>query len=314
MAVKNKAVIGIKNLDASLIFIRNLYRSKKITLNKADSIELNISARMVKKGNEFLISSSRTTNSKIFYKRKKIKKIKATWAKRELILENPFINSLSPVGFEAELGAIRDVQFSDKKKQYQRLIIPTKSRINFLSILEYKSYQTTSFHSKERIKVNFANFHLDIYLYKDEAKKTFLIVDCSIKISHDEFSDAAFASLVALGYVTGKLIQDEGVYLNYSTKEMNLPVCFKFMTLRPSNSSIFYPLESIPRRFGVKGRKGENLYKKMKPISGVEFSLLCQLVLKKTNLRVALLMMMEALKGSVFTVAAGMGCYPGNIN
>jgi hypothetical protein len=87
---------------------------------------------------------------------------------------------------------------------------------------------------------------------------------------------------------------------------MNDPIALKFSSFRPSINSIHYPVDSNPYGFKVKGKKGDRLYKKMKPISEIEFSKLCQQVYTKPDLRAALLLLMEVLKESIFTMAAGM--------
>jgi hypothetical protein len=301
-----KIVNQIKKIEASITFINKLNKSKKIVLKKANSIELNAPASMIKKNHEFLVSSLRIGEGDIFYPRKKIKTVEALWANRELVFEMLFVNRLTGVGFEVQVGIIRDKKFSDKNKQYQRLIIPCEKEISFFNIIEEKIYETKSFRNRGCVSTNFKNFSLDIYCYTELKDTLFLVIDCSSKISHNEFSDAAFASLVTLGYLTGKLVQNEGFYFTYPDIEMEVPAYFKFISLRPSINSIFHPVNSNPYSFGQKGKKGDALYKKLKPISTFEFSNLCQLVLQKHDLRAALLLMMEVLKGSIFTMATGM--------
>lgn len=111
---------------------------------------------------------------------------------------------------------------------------------------------------------------------------------------------------MTLGYLIGKLTQNEGVYFSYTKKKMDTPNALKFSSFRPSINSLHHPVNSNPYGFKVKGRKGDRLYKKMKPISEIEFSKLCQQVYSKTDLKAALLLLMEVLKESIFTMATDM--------
>jgi hypothetical protein len=304
--LKAREKAGLKHIDESLSILKSLNTDKKIQLIRADSHILNIHASLAKKGHEFTVVADRSVSTGVFYKRKRFKKITAKWAGAEFIMERIFTTNLFANGFEAEIGVIKSKNFSEKRKQYHRLIIPLKKKTSFFFILEDRTFETTTMHSRGCIRANFLNLYLDIFNYADKEKNNFLIIDCPLKVSHADFSDTAFACLVALGYLTGKLIQNEGVYFSYTKKEMIIPAALQFCSLRPSIDSLHHPVNSNPYGFNVKGRKGDKLYKKMKPVSELEFSKLCQQVYYKTDLRAALLLLMEVLKESIFTMAAGM--------
>lgn len=297
---------GLKHIEESLAILQGLNTDKEIHLLKADAYKLGLPANLVRKEHEFSVMAKRSISTSVFYKRKKFKKITAEWAGAEFIMERIFTTNLLPDGFEAEIGVVKSKEFSEKKKQYHRLIIPVKEKVSFFSIIEDRTFETPTLHSRGCVRANYENYLLDIFSYADKGKKDFLIIDCPTKISHDEFADAAFACLVTLGYLTGKLIQNEGVYFSYSKKEMGTPIALKFSSFRPSINSLHHPVNANPYGFKVKGRKGDLLYKKMKPISEIEFSKLCRLVYSKQDLRAALLLLMEVLKESIFTMATGM--------
>lgn len=257
MIVRKRENSGMKYLGNTLSLIGALYSDKEVLLHNADSIRLDIKASLTKKENEFLITSKQSVSVKSFYKRKSIKKISGSWANSEIIFERIFTNHTFHAGFEVEAGILKSKEFSDKRKQYQRLVIPCKEKINFFFKIQRRSFETETFRSTECLRANFEKCLLDIYCYNENNDPQFIIIDCPQKISYDEFSDRAFTCLVTLGYLTGTLIQEEGTYFTYSRKDMKVPNALKFMSLRPSISSIHYPVNANPNGFGVKGKKGK---------------------------------------------------------
>jgi hypothetical protein len=306
MNFKKRENSGLKHFDESISILKSLNTEKQIHLIKADSYELKLPGSVVKKEYEFTVTAKKSISSGVFCKRKRFKKIIAKWSNAEFVMERIFTTNSFRDGFEAEVGVIKSKEFSEKKKQYQRLIIPVKKKVSFFFIIEDRIFETPTLHSRGCVRANFENYYFDIFPYSDKEKNDFLIIDCPVKICHDEFGDAAFACLVTLGYLTGKLTQNEGVYFSYSKKEMITPIALKFSSFRPSISSIQHPVYSNPYGFKVRGIKGDRLNKKMNPISEIEFSKLCQQVFNKTDLRAALLLLMEVLRESIFTMAAGM--------
>ena len=306
MILQKREKSMLKQIEPALDIIRRLNINKEVLLIKSNALEFKLTADLIKKGHQFLITSKRGKITKEFNKSSEIKKILAIWDGVEFILERIFVTNLFLDGFQAEIGVIKSKEFSEKRKLYQRLVIPIKEKVSFFSILEGRRFETSTLHSKECVRSNLKGFHLDIFIYQDEMKSTFIFIDSSIKISHIEFSDAAFACLVTLGYLTGSLMQNEGVYFNYQTKEMNIPTAIKFTSFRPSTNSMYHPLSSNPYGFGVRGKIGDKLYKLMKPLSEEAFSKLCFKVYTNSDLRAVLLMMMEVFKGSIFTMAVGM--------
>ncbi len=306
MNFKKRENSGLKHFDESISILKSLNTEKEIHLIKADTYELKLPAILVKKEHEFVVTAKKSISNGVFNKRKKFKKVIGKWADSEFIMERMFINNTFRNGFEAEVGVIKSKGFSEKKKLYHRLIIPVKKKASFFFIIEDRTFETPTLHSRGCVRANFENYYLDIFPYSDKEKSDFLIIDCQVKIGHDEFGDAAFACLVTLGYLTGKLTQNEGVYFSYSKKEMIVPIAVMFSSFRPSINSIYHPVYSNPYSFKIRRREGDRLNKKIKPISEIEFSKLCQQVYSKSDLRAALLLLMEVLKESIFTMATGM--------
>lgn len=286
--------------------MKHLNEEKEIHLIKADTNELGFQAMLIRKNNEFAVSGTRSVLSEVFYKHKKIERLTAKWSDAEFIMEGVFTTNISLDRFEAQVSVIKSKEFSERKKLFHRLIIPVKKKISFFSIIQDTTFETPESHSRGCLRANFKSYNLDIFSYTSKEKTNFLVLDCSTKIGHSLFSEAAFACLVTLGYLTGKLVQNEGVYFTYSKQEMDTPISLMFSSFRPSINSLYYPVNANPYSFKLKGKKAESLHKKMKPLSEIEFSKLCQQVYNKHDLRASLLLLMEVLKGSIFTMATGM--------
>lgn len=306
MALIKNEVYQQKELDPAILIIKNLNRQRQIKVKKIDSVTVDFNATLEKKGSEFRFSSDKVISKLRFTKMKDFRKIIATWNGSDFVLGRIFSNNLLFGSFEGECNELSSIQFSGKRKLFQRLIIPLKAKISFYFFIEHRYFETKTSNSIECVRANFKNCFLETFLFTDHEKNNFLVVDSSAKISHDEFSDKAFSVLVALGYLTGKLVQGEGVYFSYTNKKMENPMAFNFSSFRPSINSIFHPVNANPFAFKVNAKRGDYLLKNMRTITEEEFSILCQQVNDKVDLRSGLLMMMEALKGSIFTMATGM--------
>lgn len=305
MVVKrNKA--GLKLVEKSIGVMNSLNIEKKIKVVSINGRKTHLPAVLKKNGNEFLVIAVDPDHNWNFKSWKKIKKIVCVWSEAEFLLNRIFVNSKSPAGFDAAVGEINDRGFSEKRKRYQRLIIPISKKLSFFFKIQDRIYDTPTHRVRGCIRANFEDKYLDIYSYSGVDKKNYLILECPFKVSHEEFADRAFSCLVSIGYLTGKFIQGEGVYFSYSTISMELPIAVKFSNLRASVDSIHYPITSNPYGFNVKGSKGDLLLNKMKEISENEFSTLCLKVYQNIDLRASILLLLDVLKESVFTMATGM--------
>lgn len=128
MILKKRENSGLKHVDESLNILKSLNADKEIHLIKADSHKLELPAKFVRKEHEFSVVAKRSISNEVFYKFKRFKKIIAKWADSEFIMERIFTTNPFPDGFEAEVGVVKSKEFSETKKQYQRLIIPVKKR------------------------------------------------------------------------------------------------------------------------------------------------------------------------------------------
>lgn len=293
----------IKYLDPAFQAIKILNRPTRIKLH---SIGLKKVALRMKINKEHLseysfdLPANETINQKISFETK----LKGSWNNIELILQGVFLERSSSSG---SIHSICSINYERRRvKRYHRLIIPLRKSISFFFQIEHHEFSTLDYTSIECIRVNYETFYLDVFLYKNDDKKKFIILDCPSKLNEEDFSEVAFSTLVTLGYVLGKFPQDEGYYFAYDRKEMKDVVEFKFSGLRPSVSSIYHPVNSNPYGFRVRGKKGEYLMRKLKPISSIQFSTLCRRVHAKPELRAALLLSIEASASSLLIMSTSM--------
>jgi hypothetical protein len=219
------------------------------------------------------------------------------------LIGNHFISSRGSHGYEIEVDEIMSKGFSEKKKLYQRVVIPLRKSLRFHFIFETSRFIKRR---SETLHVSIEGYDLDIIIHGSHTEKPFLIIDSRQKISHDLFSDYAFSCLVALGYMTGRFVQDEGMYFSYTTKDMREHCAFKYLGLRDSIYSIFHPVNTNPYGFSMRGPKADKLRNSMEVLSSEQFSAFCTLTHQETNFRATLIILQEAVKQSIFSFAITM--------
>lgn len=133
-----------------------------------------------------------------------------------------------------------------KTAYYFRKVIPIKTSFHFHNIISDQSYEhngDVSTRGLVQLEVCSKNFHV---FEVEHNKKKYLVMDCVDKLTVDNFSEITWSVSVALGYLTGHLLQDEEYTFYYRTKQHRRQVNYEYSQRRDSIKSFYTPVNANP--------------------------------------------------------------------
>ena len=147
-------------------------------------------------------------------------------------------------------------------------------------------------------------FHLFVV---ERHKQKYLVIDCLGKISFQSFSDFAWSITVAIGYLTGFLVQDELYTFSYGNKGLRHFKNFVYETRRDSIKSFYTPVNANPYAWVKTDRLlAKSYYGRIPEISSIQLSRFCQLVNDNPDIRAIILLITESLSRSLLLMPAGL--------
>lgn len=294
-----------KHFDSCFDLMDKFYKTKRVKITAVDGKGVSASAYLKKnKTKGFILTGDRDFKTHLFFSDKiYYRHMSISSGKNEYLIGSHHIFSRGSHGYEIKVGEIMAKGFSEKRKLYQRVVIPLRKSITFHFIFETSRAIK---HRTETLHVSIEGFDLDIMVHGGHTENPFLIIDSRQKIGHGLFSDYAFSCLVSLGYMTGRFVQNEAMYFSYATKDMKEHCAFKYLGLRDSIYSIFHPTYTNPYGFNMEETKAEKLRRSMQVLSAKQFSDLCTLTHQETNFRATLIILQEGFKQSIFSFAITM--------
>ena len=191
--------------------------------------------------------------------------------------------------------------------RYFRTLIPITTNFSLDNILEQESYTIVD-HSRTRgltrLIVDKKEFHIFI---AEVHKKKYFGIDCMEKITSREYAELSWCIVVATGFISGHLLQDEEYVFSYSTKVMKKCSSFSYSKSRDTIKSFYTPINANPYAWVKKNRKvADGLYGKMTEITSFQFSQLAQLIQDEQEIRGVILLMIESLSRSLLLMPAGL--------
>ncbi len=237
--------------------------------------------------------------------------------KKELIFDNMFVGGISVSSKKGEtssvkgyIGRIQSANFKENNKQYYKLVVPLKKKLDFFFVIEGSHYSNDfGFNSTSSIKTELSNETFFIINEKDKNKKEFLIIESNTKQTFEEFSNKTFSIRVVLGYTTGLFSGNRGYYFGYNDKEKKSFINFRFDKLRNETRGFLNPTNSNPYSWirNIDRDKAEKLYKSnsLKPISSITFSTLCNKAIEDDDFLSVLLLIIESNTASLIFKSGG---------
>lgn len=223
-----------------------------------------------------------------------------------LIFSELFINMFGPPRVKGSVSQFHTKGFSKKKNYYYRIIIPTKKELPFHYSIEHTSYSSDlGYNSALSTEVNFEDKKIELYSihHKD---RTYAVIDVTVKMNYDSFSQIVFAMLVSYGYITGFMPGEKGYYITYGNAKMDVPNHILYRSMRETTNSSYQPLKS--NAFAMireKGKKAEKINAMLRPLSIQEFSNLFALTHNSLDFSSVLLLILESSVASLLFMPGG---------
>lgn len=122
----------------------------------------------------------------------------------------------------------------------------------------------------------------------------FLVIESEAAIAYDRFTDIVYTILIALGFVSGRFIQNLSFTFGRTTRDEEKALTYRYEKLRSGSSSIYHAVTWNP--FGYKHMLGQELADKLyqdKVLKGLDtgtLSRLSELIFDNTQVQYALVL------------------------
>lgn len=210
-------------------------------------------------------------------------------------------------GTKIHIYSFQKKQIPNTKKHYYRTVIPLKKGSGFYNIIKTQTYSHDSdIYTRGLINIEFHSKHFHLFLL-DLNKKKYLVIDCLCKITLDEFSELSWSILVAVGYLSGNLVQDEEYTFSYNNKQLKGFSNYLYSERRDTIKSFYTPINTNPFSWIKENRKiAKKYYGKITEINMVQFSNLCQLIHDEVDIKAIVLLITESISRSLLIMPAGL--------
>lgn len=134
---------------------------------------------------------------------------------------------------EVEVNSMYSEKININKEYYFRYFIPIEKEIRFDDYNSYKFKNQGKFTNGDLIKINISQDEIHLYNFKYN-KKEYIIIESSKKCCLKYIEDIAYASLLTIGFLSGKLYLDEAYIIASDQKKFNNPLGVYYKSLRKS--------------------------------------------------------------------------------
>lgn len=221
--------------------------------------------------------------------------------KTSITFSSPKVISISVDNFQQ----LNNEDYNDK---ILRLIVPTELEPQFggFSCKSIHIAGTTIFCGLLEIVVNDKNYHL--FKHKNhDTNESFLIIDSLENNDFEEFKTNTSAILLAFGFITGNLFQDEYFYQIIKEDNVIIAEATAYYKKEPSiitNASLFNPMEFRQYLEHLGQEKAlDNITLQLKP---EVLSRMCELIIKNVTLARSIKLILEGNQTKLLLLKAGI--------
>ena len=209
---------------------------------------------------------------------------------------------------EGNIYSIQSKEFSAKEEAFYRSYYKIET-VNFLKDFRSSVYKTNLFSSTGLLKLKINSDEIFLYPYHSD----YLIIESKSKINYEKFTSVAYNTLVALGFISGKFIQNEVYTFQYKDSSKKNRIGYEYKKLREESNSIYHAIVTNPfsYRFLIGDIYADNLYKEntLKKIDTSSFSYLIQLINNNTQIQYALVLFNEVNDNRLSLLVKNNGFY-----
>lgn len=193
-----------------------------------------------------------------------------------------------------------------KTAYYFRKVIPIKTSFHFHNIISDQSYEHdggVSTRGLVEFEVCSKKFHV---FEVENNKKRYLVMDCLDKLTINDFSEITWSISVALGYLTGHLLQDEEYTFYHQNKQHKRLANYEYSQSRDSIKSFYTPVNANPYAWVKRNKIADFYYGKIPEVTPVQLSTLCNLIHKEDDIKAIVLLITESISRSLLLMPAGL--------
>jgi hypothetical protein len=200
----------------------------------------------------------------------------------------------------ASLTTLTTATFEANGAAYFRLVLPVHEDVSFRFYIDFLGFQAVGYNSVDCVRIDFKGLTLDAYYYEGPTHEKFFILDAQEKTTYEAFTDFCFAALISIGYVTGRFTQDEGYYFSYNDETLTIPAGFRFSRFRSSVKGPFPPIYAVAAGYLYDNlAEAARVQPTLRPLTGAEFTRICQWAYDSLEFRALLLLILEASAASL---------------
>ncbi|RZJ76124.1 MAG: hypothetical protein EOO45_03415 [Flavobacterium sp.] len=293
---------NFKSLKQELGLIASLARSTPVTFKCGENY---ISGSLEKGAKDFVLKVEDQDRLKI----EDLSPLHLQSSDYEIILTNFYEKSKSfssTTGNSIVLGVFElEINCFEDDPQYCRMMIPLKRGLSFNNILSdcFEKYETEESIIRGLLRIKIEDCpELEVFIYE----KDFLVIDSIEPMTKDAFSELSWSLIVAIGYITGYLPQDEEYCFYYINPGLDGDFSFAFKRNRDSIYSIYAPVNTNPFAWSLSRKIAEGYYGQVPELGIERFSQLCTLVHNIADIKAMLLLLVESVSSSLLVMPAGL--------
>ena len=210
-------------------------------------------------------------------------------------------------GAKIHIYSFQKNQILNTKKHFYRTVIPLKKGFDFYNIIKTETYSHDgNIYTRGLINIEFDSKQFHLFILEFDKKK-YLAIDCLCKITLDEFSELSWSIIVATGYLSGHLVQDEEYTFCYNNKQLKGFSNFLYSQRRDTIKSFYTPINTNPYSWIKENRKiAKKYYGKITEVKMPQFSNLCQLIHDEVDIKAIVLLITESISRSLLLMPAGL--------
>lgn len=234
------------------------------------------------------------------------KNIQIQFGKSIYNLESAFLGNHAPPKFTASVDRIHTKGFSEKSKYYYRLVIPLEKELSFHYHIQETRFSTDiGYRSRTATTATINGEPLEACCIHRDKNDYYLVIDSPVKQNFEDFAEKANAMKIAIAYLTGYYVGNQGFFFAYTTKEKKEPKHFRLVQFRDSIKSGYTPIHSNAYAYLHRNPIAKHYYPLLRPVSLQEFSLLCEKIHGSLDFSSMILLMLESSVASLLFMPGG---------
>lgn len=201
--------------------------------------------------------------------------------------------------------SFNSVGLNRQKKYYFRNIIPLKADFDFYNIIEDERFAYDNCISRGLVSFKIEQKNVHCFVVKKLGKR-YLFIDCCSNIFLKDFLTLSWEVSIALGYLLGQLVQDEGYIFAYNESNFKTYSGFIYKQYRDSIKQLYTPIHANPHAWINDYASAKPYFGKINVINSTQLSNLCNIIHNEQNIKSIIVLITESISRSLLLMPAGL--------